>query len=706
MKLDPSARSRHPKLAWVVLALTVGLFGCAGDSTGPSGAEPAISSVSGDVIRAGETITITGHNFRPSPSENEVRLHGVDLTVVEANATSLTVRLPDFLCIPSGPAPLRVRVSGQTSDAYVHTFEGSPGLELERGEFARMTAGEGHCLLLDESGSTAEYLIGTQRVSNSAGSQSVVHQGRVPGQGLPTSLAGTSRVSDSRSSTALSHSGTSGLLKDSFAFPAPPAPAAEAEEAAARWQRHRAAESRLRAKERELQGRVMGSLDPARADASRPAPIGADVQPGDAVSLMVPDISGDNFCQEGVSVEGVVRRVGERSVWVADVENPEGGFTAEHYDILSDAFDDVIHDEVAAHFGEPTDVDSNGRIVILISQAVNRVTESLGFVVSTDFTSSNCPGSNYGEYYYARAPDPEGDVPDPDGETGKVYTASRALSDQPRLLAHELTHILQFGKAVTVLGSTWQPVWILEGQATMAEEVLGHRYGGYGPRQNLGGAVAFHQDYPPTGVGWYLNPFLDLGVYFGFGGVQGGQGIRVQEAPHECNWFSVKDPDPCISGRIAYGVSWSLLRWISDHYGEGFAGGEQEIQQRLMTTSEQGIDALAQVVGEEAGELLGRWAASLWADGRVPGLDPLLTFPSWNLRPPQGIEAGLRPEAHLAPAQRSFGDFENNIQVAGSSSHYQLIGGTGGHSAFALSATAQGGNPLPGNMQLWVVRTR
>jgi hypothetical protein len=717
MKLDRPVAARHLQLVSLGLLLTLGLVGCDSSSTGPDGGMVAIFDLSADILRPGETFTIYGQNFASTGSANDVRLHGVPLTVLDAGSGQLTVRIPASACIPHGAAAVRVRVGEKVSDPVLRDFEGAPGIELARGEFARITAQDGHCFLLDAAGSTAEYLVGIQRVSEASGLLGVVVDGRVPGPGLATG-AGTlaSRTGDgSRNAgfSALTRSGGHGWFDDSYSFTdartAPPVAPSD-EEATSRWARHRAAEADLRMRERalleEMALRTFDSAgtDPSAAGAPR---VPANVQPGDSVSLMVPDLSSDNFCTNGLPIEGVVRRVGARSVWVSDVANPDGGFSASDYDLLSDAFDQMIHDEVVSFFGEPTDLDSNGRIVIVISEAVNRVSEALGFVVSTDFTNPNCAGSNYGEYYYARAPDPEGKIPNPDGEVGNVYTASQARADAPRLLAHELTHILQFGRSHTMSSaSNWQPVWLLEGQATLAEEITGHLYAGNGPRQNLGGAVAFNQNYPPGGVAWYLNPFLDLGVYYGFGGVQGGQRIRVAGAPQECRWIDVVDPDPCISARIAYGVSWSLLRWLSDHFGDRFGGGERELQQLLVTAPVRGFEAIEHVVGEDMAELLPRWAASLWVDGRVPGLDPLLTFPSWNLRTPQGVDAGLHPEAHLTPVQRSFSDFRGTIQVTGGSSHYQLIGGTGGHPAFALSATGTGGSSLPGNLQLWVVRTR
>jgi hypothetical protein len=388
------------------------------------------------------------------------------------------------------------------------------------------------------------------------------------------------------------------------------------------------------------------------------------------------------------------------------VENPSDGFTSQDFQLLANEYDSRIFERVTSTFGEPTDVDENDRVVIVVTRQVNEMSaNTLGFVVAADFASLlgvTCPGANGGEFYYARAPDPEGSIEDPDGES-REYSRNAARADAPILLAHETTHIIQFGRRFQLPDfDGGQAAWLREGQATLAEEIVGHDYTGNAPRQNLGGATAFQQG-SPTNTSWYVNPFFDLAVYYGAAFDEDDQPFRMAGPPEECGWLNLQAPEPCISGRISYGVTWSLLRWLSDHFHEEFAGGDEEFQQRIIDSPESGFETLEDVLGRDLRPLMGPWAASHYTDERIQGGDPLLTFPSWNLR---NIEQGLIEEARLIPDQKGFESFEREVLVAAASSAYQLVGTNGSHPPFALSARSGGGGSLPGFMQLWVVRIR
>jgi hypothetical protein len=728
-----SSSFRSPAAA-AALALTLALAGCGDGPTEPPPPVGAVivTSVAPELLRPGDEAVIEGENFAPEPENNVVRIHGLRVPVLEASRTSLRIRIPESLCLPRGPVPVVVHVGESASEPVIRAFEPDRTFELAPGEIRRLTSADDLCMILEGSDSPAEYLVGTQSTSGSAGVMtSVLLRGRTP-------------LGDAAAVAAAAVAGPAAVaptaVAPSAAAPAPAAPTATAPSTAApaatpptatnnsrrhapgggsagplepRWERHLRAETRLRRKD----GRALEALAaPARGltpptpAAARAASVPPDVSPGDTVSLTVPYIGPDddrNPCDDGEPIRALVRRVGDNSIWLEDVANPPGGFTSSDYDLLSDEFDNVIYDEVVDYFGEPTDVDDNDRIVIVVSHEVNRMSRALAFVVASDFFPAQCPGANGGEYYYARAPDPGGSIPGPEGETF-AYSRSDALSDAPRLLAHEVTHIIQFGRRLQLPSpdGAFQAIWLLEGQATFAEEVVGHRYSGHEPGRNLGAGPAMQEVFPPTQVPWYRAPFVDLAVYFGFGR-ENGAIFRVEGAPEECSWLSFENPEPCISGRIAYGVTWSFIRWAADHFGHRFGGGEREFQRRIVDSPRTGFQTFEEVLGEDMPELLAPWAAMLYTDGRlgVAGgdFDPLLTFPSWDLR---DIENTLVDQARLVPTFRLFSDYDDSVDVAAASSHYQLVRTTTGHPPFALSARTLGENPLPAFMQLWVVRLR
>jgi hypothetical protein len=684
---------------------------------------PVIESVSPGVLRPGEEMTITGLRFAPDPSNNQVWIHGVEGTVLEASETSLRVRMPDFLCRPEGLAPVTVIANLGTSSSQYHPFEPGPGTGVDVGELQLVQHPDHLCLLLDANSNGAEYLLGVQSTSQTAATRTPVRIRGFQGQTLAslqssirTSAAASTGeaasfqdVTRSRTARSTPASPRGQVTRDRERRLAQILPPGSPTGAETRWALHRLAERELREAEARAMAPALagrGSPGIARTRADRPATVPASSQPGDTVQLNVPDISTDNVCQNGREMTGVIRRVGDQSIWVEDVENPSGGFTSSDFETLSLEFDNRIHDEVTAHFGEPTDLDGNDRIVIVVTRKVNEMSaNTLGFVVAADFADLldvQCPGANGGEFYYARAPDPDGTIQDPDGDT-REYSRQDARSDAPVLLAHETTHIIQFGRRFQLPDfDGGQESWLLEGQATLAEEVVGHRYTGNSTRSNLGGALAFGS-HPPTNTSWYVNPFVDLAVYYGLGIDSDDNFFRVSGAPESCGWLSVQSPEPCISGRIAYGVTWSLLRWLSDHFHHRFPDGDRAFQRAIIESPRAGFDVFHDVLGEDYRELLPYWAASLYTDGRLQGGDPLLEFPSWDLR---NIQSGLVPEAHLVADERDFESFDQEVTVAAGSTTFHLIGSSADQPPFAFSATSTAGSGLPAHMQLWIVRLR
>jgi len=104
-------------------------------------------------------------------------------------------------------------------------------------------------------------------------------------------------------------------------------------------------------------------------------------------------------------------------------------------------------------------------------------------------------------------------------------------------------------------------------------------------------------------------------------------GPKVADASHECSWLTVS-PVPCGGRPLWYGVTWSLLRWVNDHFGPSFPGGERAIQKALVDNDFRGLESIEDVVGVPIETLLAEWAATLYLDDRgVPGLPARLDFP-------------------------------------------------------------------------------
>lgn len=627
---------------------------------------PFIAGVAPGQIAEGQPATVSGRGFSTLAVANRVTIGGVDATVTSSTATALQIIVP--ACLPAGSIPVQVTV-GTTSSNVVQAPHQPPSgsLQLAVGQQTILTGAGNPCLRFAASAAFEEYMIGIQ---------STVEE--------PTALIGV-RVGSAAAAAAGDRAPA--LLVPAAGTPGRLVPSAESgiDE---RLERHRAAEARFRSREAGLLRSGRMPLSAARSAFGRRSLAPADVPDvGDRFDIRVPDLL-INSCTNFAPITVEVVHVGQRAVWLADIENPAGGFTAADYEEMGRLFDDDVHPVLTDYFGEPSDIDANGRISVVLTKELNRTleqTDVLAFVAfSNFFPVETCAASNLGEYFFSL-------VADPDATFGPGVTLQDASDLLPILIAHEPTHIIQFGRRLMFPGAEDLPaVWIMEGQATLAEEVVGFHVDGRVAGQNYGGDVLFDE----ASAGWYPDAFFGLFQYFGFVSRE----IRAPGAPEQCSFLGAEGP--CGVGPI-YGGAWSFLRWTSDQFGPGL-GGEQRIHRTILDNTGTGLQMIAGIVGVPVETLLAQWAASLYVDDRVAGADPRLQWTSWNLF---SIEQAVVPTAHLAPYHRGFTSFAENLTIRGGSSAYVRVSGTA-HPASAVGIRSLSGAPLPSSIQVWVVRIR
>ncbi|MGH7574712.1 MAG: Ig-like domain-containing protein [Longimicrobiales bacterium] len=680
--------------------------------------EVALASVSPAVLRAGEAATLSGDGFSTTLSANLVLVGGERATVTEATPTELRIVISSTACQVTGDVDVQVRVDPEegeeASNVLRHPFEAEgTALSLDVGELSLIESTPDFCLRFGATSEGEAYLIGLQSTGTTVATLtpatvSAATPGSaaalVPGERPDVAGAAAAPGAGSRLPTALA-----GLSVAAFAGPAG---------REARWHRHRQAELSLRRQD----ARLLEAARPVVRSHTRPGlanavarsaaasrSITANVQVGDTVPIRVPEL--DSVCAGFDSIATVVRHVGERAVWLEDVDNPSGGFTANDFEQLNQTFDDRIHPTNVEYFGEPLDLDENGRIGVVTTKEVNARENVLGFVSGADLVPrEDCASSDFGELYYGRTPDPT-------GEFGDEYPLAEARLDAPQLIAHEFSHIIQFSGwlRLEVAPPGGLTTWNLEGQALIAEELNGHAATGRSTGQNYGFDVAWTgvpgQEEEQTEIAWYASGFIDLFLYYGFRD----RDASVPGAPEECSWLGLErdgNDGPCQAGREVYGVPWSIFRWLADHFSVD-VGGEPAFQRALVEHGSSGFHGIAQLVPVPRNRWLAEWAAALYLDDRVNGQAARLTFTSWDLA---DIESGVVPTAHLRPRQRAFTSFSDGVRVRAGSTAYFCVGraqqgdtvdcanaGTGRPETVVRARDALGGN-LPSHMQLWVVR--
>ncbi len=454
--------------------------------------------------------------------------------------------------------------------------------------------------------------------------------------------------------------------------------------------RHRIAEGVIRDRERtSLSDFDLTGL--AAAGARRAPVIDANTAVGDTVTL-VSDFGQCEVTSEN-TMRAVVRGVGTYSVIVGDLDNVIDYTNAQYQGLLTD-FERIVP-ELTKYFGSFTDVNADNRVTAVFSDKVALENPGLlGYVSHVNlFPKTLCAASDEMEMFFGRTPD-----------ANTSYDKLRSIL--PALVAHELTHVIQ-GRRVNLNATTpddayaaLMELWLAEGQAQLGQEIVGYALGRRGPGNNYTSSVALGEQ---DGVEWYADSFGDLrtylsGIYFGGG-----------SAPSACSWWA-RSPAPCQGRSLWYGVSWSFLRWISDHYGAHYAGGEAGLQTAIVDGRENAWELLARLTGEQFGTLLSGWGASLLLDERLAS-GPY-TLPSWNL-------TDIKRELRISFQGSSLAGFEEIDRVVLGSSKYFSIGGRRfPRSALAIRGLLAispdaglivgplGPIPLPIGLQVLVVRVR
>jgi hypothetical protein len=642
-----------------------------GATIAPPGALALISITPVPMVE-GQSATLTGTGFSTTPGDNKVKIDGVDATVMAASAGSLTVLVPPSNCQPARSAAVQVKVGSQLSNILTQDLNPAAFTTIPVGQELLLQDPAMFCLQFPAVAAPEDYLIGVQSTSDVVTSLTPVKLGSTAAPGPP----GGAQLPEL---TAMLSTGRS---------------VAELSDASLQGARRRVAEAQLRAEERQHVYPLARQSSRARTrQPSRPlaATIPPSLQAGDVIAIRYPGTG--NSCTSFVEIQAVVRVVGQRGVWLEDQDNPTDGLTQDDFQRLSDQFDSQIYNTITDYFGLPTDLDGNERIAVVLTRQVNKLRPGiLGHVAVADLVPrSVCASSDEGEIYYGVVPDPTGTVGEP---IGRDFVLSQAL----QAIAHEFTHIIQFGRRFILNDLPPHPVWIFEGQAILAEEITGHIYEGRRSGQNYGFSIAFNQD-DPSSIDWYSLPFVGLGLYYGFQDRES----KVANAPEECSWLAQKpeNPGPCLGNLDVYGAPWSLLRWLSDQFGANYPNGERGLHQALILSPASGYAALAAVAGVPIKTLLARWAAMLYVDDRIPGLDPTLTMTSWNLF--EIFDGNLVPAAQLTPKPRAFASFVDELSVrAGSSGYFRISGTT--HPATAIRIRGRSDQDLPSIMQVFVVR--
>lgn len=639
-----------------------------------------IAAVSPDTLVEGAAATIDGSGFDPTPANNMVMIGGTAAVVTAASVSQLTVTVPTFDCRPARDVNVQVTVGGANSNSVSRRLHPPAFLSLAAGEQTIVQSPANFCLQLRPSTSGGDvYMVGVGAAAETPTSTMAFTISAETG-GAPTAPPALVTDGAARPSAAGGRVGAA-----STAIP---------DGAAQLVAMQRRSEGTLRDWER----RTLSQLRPPASNVGRTRAAIAQVPPnlGDTIQYRVLTNASDP-CNSFAQITTVVRAVGTAGVWVTDINNPTtDSLTLAEIQAYRDTFDLHIYARDTLYFGTPSDIDNNQRVVIVLTIEVNKIPQGFaGFVFSGDlFSRSQCASSDTGEIFYAHVPDP-GNV----AGTG-ARSKSNILFQMPSLIAHEFTHNIQQSRRLIVHGSnTGLTSWEAEGQATLAEEVVGHSVLGNAQGQNYTSVTARQGQ----GARWYGATFDQVGLYFGR---QSGGG-KAANAPELCTLFgSTSLSTPCNAFHF-YGASWAFQRFVSDRFGAGYTGGEAQLHRDVISLNPtlQGRANWEALLGVDFDSLFSQWGGMLYADDRILTAAPQLQMTSWNLF--EIMNSYGSTDFQLIPVDRAFGAFSDSRSVRGGSNAYtRITASVGPRPALAIKVRDGSGAVLGTGMapQVWIVR--
>jgi hypothetical protein len=274
---------------------------------------------------------------------------------------------------------------------------------------------------------------------------------------------------------------------------------------------------------------------------------------------------------------------------------PPDGFTDTQVQQFGAYFDQTLYPIDTAAFGQPSDVDQNGRVIMLMSPVVNADTPKqqcqtqgyvLGFFDPVDFDGPSDPNSNQGEIFYSI-------VPDSLGTLSCAHKVSDVAFAAPSTFLHELQHLIDFSQHVVVRGGAPQPGWLDEGLSIAAEEL---------------GSLYYENKCPPPAC--RTNPsqiFPDSSQGF----IQGFLYDSYQYAlnPDTASLTLHTDAENGFSWR---GGDWALVRWLGDQYTDA-------VFKKLEQTSSTGAQSIVDATGQSFPSLFSDFGIAVYADS-LPGL--------------------------------------------------------------------------------------
>jgi hypothetical protein len=386
-------------------------------------------------------------------------------------------------------------------------------------------------------------------------------------------------------------------------------------------------------------------------------------------------------CDDFVQTTATAQSVGNRVAIFVDDAAPAGGYTGTDLDQVRTLFDQRLYPIDTTAFGTESDVDTNGVVIVLLTQLVNALSPGcsntgqiiLGYFFGADLLppSSTNPGSNQAEIFY-------GLVPDINNADCRVSKAE-AIGRLPATFIHEFQHMISFNQHVLVRHGSAENTWLNEGLSHFAEE--------------LGGRQVPDAECPISGT--------CEAEFIGDGDI-----LNAFEYLASVEDFFLIEPRNSTGKLQERGANWLFVRWLVDHFASDTILGTT-LTRALVATNQVGSGNVTARTGVDFSTLVGEWQLTNYLDDLAGFSSPSdrLRYKSWNFRAVAEANAGSYP---LVPESTDGMDYGHSGTLRAGSGHHVLVVQAPGGASVDLKVTGATGAALPASIapRIALVRIR
>ena len=544
---------------------------CGGDSTGPA-VETVTVSASTDQITVGETLQFSA----TAKDASGATVSGEKVSWTSSNTALATVDSTGLVTgVAAGNVSITALVGGVPGSAPLvvlpNTCEGAITVSLQPGEHA--VYGPTDCLILPSGALLDRYRVSLVRTMET-GTDGDVVTGALKATALGVSVTAAPQAAGAPA--AFPSTGPLGRL---------------APEIRRRLEVTARAHADLRERDRAL---GPGGLAPTR--------------PVLAPALVSPTTMLFNL--------GTSCTVTDTASAVLVHENDHVAFYQDIVQRDSVTVDSLVADSVAryyttygkgiidTYFGPPSDIDGNGKLVVLATPEV--VGDTAAYVTSRDMRDkASCAASNEMELIYFNT-----DLLDSRNDTIDVYFALETM-------VHEAEHVTSLSQSMT--RGSFQPTWLEEGRAEIAGEMAGRKAwaagGGPAPNQRANRNHLVN-DGRVNDRNFPIALMVLRSMWW------------VDSEPNGM----MATPDGADDGADIYASGWHFNRWLGDAYGlAGTAAYADSSFFRELTApgTAQGILGLEAVTGKSYQTLVQEFMAAI-ATHRAALTEPERVFSTYD----------------------------------------------------------------------------